>query len=717
MSELYRSTPETFDASKRNYLCPPASTADTDKLGWVKRTITEGEAHQRTQSAFQWIPRAISIIMGDQEEVIPEGRSNVQVNFQKRLLHEIIANLSNTRPISGFDTFNHEWDAQADILNKISINHYYNNNVDRTFKRWLQWASVSTGWLTIDWRRDYGKYGKGDICFGTRGPLDVCVTQMPADNNYQQAYTVSIRNEVPLHLAWDMWGDVNPEAIVADRDRPSWWRNPIQTLRYYASPLLNSVANKDAQRSPHYQTCDIFDIYVMDMSVNKSGKEMKMGDWDDEKPRNSWSYRVPFVGQPLSTGIRAPTGRMGEDGSEQYVDITRPAEDKDCLLYPRRRLITATRHGILYDGPSYWWHGQVPAVRLALDDWFEFLGLPLTKDGGLLQRATNEILRGVVDMVNVSLDPPVAYIEGAVAKSDVQKMSLRQRGTRIPKNPQFGKVFETMIDATYYQISAAVPVVLNKMQEWMEYLTDVNNIKGLALRSQVPAQDTVEAFNTIAGAITTDRSRTMEAALEEAYSMFGMLVFQFYNAKRRLRELGPTGLAKEDTDFDPDSLIPGLQPGESEENRMRRAMEHAKNFSFRLENGSIHDITSQTKRLAMLQLKRSGGLISWNTVLKMFQVPNVGVLPNDPQTELDKYVAEMKMIAELMQSLQPQQAAPAGNGAGGLPPELMAIVQQLAASGGGIGGHVGQTGRQPSGQSPAHSVTKSDGSQTIAESR
>ena len=105
------------------------------------------------------------------------------------------------------------------------------------------------------------------------------------------------------------------------------------------------------------------------------------------------------------------------------------------------------------------------------------------------------------------------------------------------------------------QISAAVPVVLAKMQEWMEYLLDVNNIKALALRSQVPAQDTVEAFNTIAGAITTDRSRTMEAAVEEVYNMFGALVFQFMNANRRLKEVGPSGLTKEDFDFKPDSLV------------------------------------------------------------------------------------------------------------------------------------------------------------------
>ncbi len=701
--------------SQKSYLCPPEGAAESEKLAWFKRTLNEGDAMLRTQSAYQYIPKAISIIMGDQEEVIPEGRSNVQVNFQKRIIYEVIANLSNTRPISGFDTFNHEWDNQSDILNKLSINHYYNNNVDRTFKRWLQWAAISTGWLMPIWKRDYGKYGQGDICFEVRGPLDCTVTQMPADMNYQQAYTFAIRSETPLHLAWDMWGAVNPEAIVSDRDRPSWWRNPIQTLRYYASPLLNSVANKDAQRSPHYQTCDIFDVYIMDMSVNDSGQELKLGDWDGEKPRNSWSYRVPFKGQQLPTGMKVPTGRRDQNGAEEYVDLARPAENKDCLLYPNRRLITATRHGILYDGPSYWWHGKVPAVRLALDDWFEFLGIPLTKDGGLLQRAVNEILRGVVDMVNVSLDPPVTYVEGAVAKADVKKLSLRQRGVRLPKNGMFGKVFETMIDASYYQISAAVPVVMAKMQEWMEYLLDVNNIKALALRSQVPASDTVESLNMIAGAITTDRSRTMEAACEQIYEIVGSLIFQFYNAKRRLKEVGPQGSAKEDFNYDPDNLLPANQ-GDNEETRLKRARDHYRNFSFHLENGSLHDMTSQAQRIGMLTLKRSGGLISWNTILKMFEVPNVGTLSGDPQTETDKYIAEAKMIAELMQSLQPPAPTGGGDGAN-LPPEVTAMIAQLQAAGGGAGSHPGQTGRQASGQQPAHIVQKSNGDATVSESR
>lgn len=702
------------ESGSRAYLCPPQGASDDEKLGWVKRTINEGEAMQRTQSAFPFIPEAIKIIMGDAEDTFPEGRSNVQVNFQKRLLHEVIANLSNTRPISGFDTFNHDWDTQSDILNKLSINHYYNNNVDRTFKKWLQYASVSTGWLLISWKRDYGKYGKGDICFDTRGPLDCWATQMPADNDYQQAYAFGIRSEVPLHLAHDTWSDINPEAIVADRDRPSFWRNPIAALRYYASPLLNAKATQDMRQSPNYATVDVFDIYVMDMSVNRGKKEILMGEWEDDRPKNSWSYRVPFVGQQLKTGMRVPSGRMGQDGKEEHIDLTRPAEDRDCLLYPRRRLITATRHGILYDGPSYWWHGQVPAVRLALDDWFEFLGLPLTKDGGLLQRAVNEILRGAVDMVNVTLDPPVGYKQGAVAKSDVQKLSLRQRGTRIPINPQFGKVFETLIDAGYYQISAAVPTILQKMADWMDWLLDVNNIKALSLRSQVPAQDTVEAFNTIAGAITTDRSRTMEAAVEQAYQMFGSLVFQFKNAKMRLKEVGPTGLAKEDFNYDPNDLIPAGADA-SEEDRMKRAIEHYKNFSFFLEPGSLHDITSTTQKLALLQLKRGGAVgLSWWTVLKHFQVPNLGTLPGDPQDEQGRWLAEQKMVAEMMQQLQPQQP-----GAGGvsLPPEIEAMITKLAAGAGGGGGHPAQTGRQPTAATPAHIVNKSNGDSTISESR
>lgn len=708
-------SPEPRNTSRDNYICPAASASDDEKLRWGKRLIGWGEAYLRTQTAFQDIPQAISVLMGDPEDRFPDGRSNVQINFQKRLGHEIVANLSNTRPISGCETFNHDLDDQVEIVNKITVNHYYNNNVDRVFKKWLQWALVSTGWLLVDYQPGYGKYGQGDIHFSTRGSLACWPIQMPEDNDYQKAYAFGIKTEMPLHAAHETWGAVNPDAIVADHTTPSWFRNPLQTIRYYASALLNSAANKDALRNPQFATCDVFDIYVMDMSINDSGKEMKLGDWDGDIPLNSWSYKVPHTGQPLPTGIKVPSGKTGLSGQPEMVDHTRPAEEKDCLIYPNRRLITLTRHGILRDGPSYWWHGKVPATKLCLDEWFEFLGIPSTKDGGLLQRAYNEITRGIVDMVNVSLDPPLAYIEGAVAKADVKKISLRQRGLRIPKNPNFGKVFETLIDAAYYQISAAVPVVLAKMQELMEYLLDINNIKALSLRTQVPAADTVEAFNTIAGAITTDRSRTMEAAVEEAYEMVVALIFQFYNTSRRLKEFGPSGLAKEDWDFDPDTLIPG-KLGESEADRLIRAREHLKNFSFHLEHGSLHDLTSMSMRLAMLQLKRSGASISWNTVCKMFQVPNVGTLPGDPQTELDKWQAELEMQAELAQKFAPPQQG--ATGTGNLPPELLAAAQALMQSqGGGQGNPSPAGGAKPSGQTAPHQVQKSDGSTTVAESR
>lgn len=707
-------SPDSRNTQRENYICPAESDAD-EVFQWVKRAITEKDAFLRTQTAYADIPNAIQVLMGAPEDRFPDGRSNVQVNFQKRLGHELVANLSNTRAISGFETFNHEFDQQVEILNKLSVNHYYNTNVDRIFKKWLQWSLVSTGWLIDSWQPGYGKYGKGDVHFAVRGPLDCWPIQLPADNDYQKAYAFGITTETPIHLADDMWGDKNPEAIVADRQAPNLFRNPIQAIRYYASPLLNAVANKDAQRSGKRDMVDIFDIYVMDMSVNKSGEERKMGDWDGDAPKNSWSYKVPYVGQQLPTGIMVPTGDYDARGEAVMKAATRPAKEGECLLYPNRRLITATRHGVLRDGPSYWWHGEVPAEKLCLDEWFEFLGIVGTKDGGLLQRAYNEIIRGVVDMVNVSLDPPLAYIEGAIAKSDVKKISLRQKGIRIPKNPNFGKVFETLIDATYYQIGAAVPVVLEKIQALQEWLLDTNNIKALALRSQVPASDTLESLNTIAGAITTDRSRTMEAAVNRIYNRVGMLFFQFMNAPRRLKELGPNGLAKEDFDYQPDSLIPG-QAGESEADRLRRAKEFAANFSFFLTPGSLHDLVSTQQRMNMLQLKRSGGSISWNTVLKLFKVPNVGTLPGDPQSELEKWKAELEMQAELAQQFAPPQQQ-GGGGAANLPPELIAALQALAQSDGGGEGNPGPGGRKPTGQQPPHMVHKSNGDQAVAESR
>lgn len=709
----YDPSSTTFSSTggREAYICPPDSDPD-EVYQWVKRAISEKDAFLRTQTAFADIPVAIQMLMGAPEERFPDGRSNLQINFQKRLGHELVANLSNTRPISGFETFNHELDPQVDILNKVSVNHYYNANVDRTFKKWLQWSLVSTGWLLDSWEPAYGKYGQGDIHFGVRGPLDCWPMQLPDDNDYQKAYAFGITTEMPLHLANSIWGDKNPEAIVADRVAPSLFRNPLQTIRYYASPLLNAVANKDTRLGSRFNVCDVFDIYVMDMSLNKSGKERKMGDWDGDTPLNSWSYKVPYVGQPLPTGLKVPSGELGLQNRPVMVDHTRPAKDEDCLLYPNRRLLTATRHGLLRDGPSYWWHGEVPAEKLCLDEWFEFLGVVGTKDGGLLQRAYNEIVRGVVDMVNVSLDPPLAYTEGAVAKADVKKISLRQRGIRIPKNPNFGKVFETMVDATYYQISAAVPVVMQKLQELMNWVLDVNNIGALALRSQVPAQDTIEALNTIAGAITTDRSRTMEAAVNRIYNRVGALVFQFYNAPRRLKELGPNGLTKEDFDFDPDTLIPA-KDGESEADRLIRAREHYRNFTFHLEPGSLHDITSMTQRMALLQLKRSGATISWNSVMKAFQVPNTGTLPGDPTTEHDKWLAELKEQAELAQQFAPQQGG--GSGTANLPPELVAVAQALLNSQNGQGNN--STGRKPTGQQSPHQISRSDGSTTISESR
>src|SRR5207249_12261836 len=110
-----------------------------------------------------------------------------------------------------------------------------------------------------------------------------------------------------------------------------------------------------------------------------------------------WHYQVPFLGQDIPL-------LKNTDGTYMY----RKAKPLDCMMYPVRRLMVATRNIKLSDGTSPWWHGKVPLVKFTVDDWpDQFLGYSLVRDGRSLQNAMTKLLRSMNDWSNKFVRPDV----------------------------------------------------------------------------------------------------------------------------------------------------------------------------------------------------------------------------------------------------------------------------------------------------------------------
>jgi len=680
---------EERSAVHNTYVCPPADAGEDRILSWFKEAETEGIAYLQTQPGFGLLDKAIDIITGALNESLPTSgpgggaMSRVRANIVKRAISEQISVLTDLRDFWMFETSDKDkWEHHAAILNQLTNDWYHNTFVDLSIKEALQYAAtLGSGYLSPFWKVNARRRGVGDIALQSYGARDVLPIQLPSNHNLQEAYAVIIKEELPITMAWRQWPH-SQHRIVPDRDMPttanSWGDGLIARAGRTLMDIINPTKNREDEQSP-FPTVDIFYIYVDDFSINTSGVERPMG-----APGTSFYYTVP------SLGTDVPTGTFNTAGQKLY----RKAERGDCDLYPNRRLLVCTRNVLIYDGPSYWWHGQVPLVKFNLDEWaWNYLGFSMVLEVSSLAESFNNHLRNIDDNAAVRLNPPMLFDKNAVADSDAKRMNPRRPGMKmkfdsnrtVGDSPIRFPVPPQLYDVPQWIISEYVPFLKNQIGEQL----GVPDLKSLAKAKQVPGGDAIEKLMEMAGPIVRGMSRSMERSLRGLGTQVGSLLFQFYDTKRRIHVLGKDGITEEDFDFDPMSIIPADEPGFAT-TRMERAKLHQENFSFHIQPGSLHQLNQTSRKLLFLQLKRMGFKIDSETVAKALDLPNFGHLPGE--TMMEKWAAETDLDAT--------------------------IAAQLAEAGGGGGKPGKNQGRPPSGNRPPRVVNKDQGSRTsVVESK
>jgi hypothetical protein len=332
--------------SLSNYLFPHRDSSPDRKLGRLKEYEQEGIAFLKGCRAYEDIDKGIDTIAGLDDDPAPESLSNVYSNRLKRQLREVVATLSNLRPLWGYSTDNEAYHQSAQVLNQLVYSWWLSTFADRSIRQAMQWACVSTGWISPGWDPDYWHTGRGDITLNVYGPRDVLPIQMGKDLDIQRAYAAVIQQEVPLFRVCQSFPQYT-DKINPDHNSPSWFKQRLRrAMPRFVSPVANSLFGEKEQTTTSGPTVDVFDAYIQDMSINTSNHPVRMGETG-----SPWEYQVPFLGQDIP---------VGTDGLGQ--PLYRKARHTDCLLYPLRRSVGYTSNHIVYDGPSEWWHGNVPLI-------------------------------------------------------------------------------------------------------------------------------------------------------------------------------------------------------------------------------------------------------------------------------------------------------------------------------------------------------------------
>lgn len=673
--------PAPFELNRSTQEWKPC--AKEELFSWSQQMIQDAQSFLRLQPAYKYISEGIDIINGDAmlgSQV--QSLSSVRTESTVRNTREIVAAQTNLRIIPTFKSEAEEYREQNTILNKGFMCWQNMTFADRALRQAWQYACVGgTGYIGERYDPNYYYRGKGDIVWDAYGPLDVLPLGLPPSLDLQGSYAVAMRKRMPIHQLWRMF-PLQRDNIKANRVTTMGKGMVIAQAVKFASAVLKRWGQgaRRTEEASTWDTVDVYYIYVDDDSVNETGMPMQImgpdGAWG-----TSWSYTVPYVGQEI------PTGRVLSGGQPD----TKKAKREDCLIYPNKRLLIATDSGILNPAPehqsSYRWDGKIPCAQFRADDWaWNFLGFPVTRYGQSLEKMAIELWRGVNDQMNLRLNPAGFYDRGSTAASVLETVNPRMPGLRVgldtmlnPADKQFTPMLPVQWTDTRPEIIECAAKILPAMIKEQMGVADVS---AMARARQLPSGDSTEKLLEAMGPLVKDESRNMEKSIRLLGELWKSDWFQYATAKRRMQMLGPEGLAEEDFDFDPGTLIPltkemlpmtkgpdgswNYEPGSdirmpdlANGNVFERARWHKGNFVFSVTPYSLHEFNSTTRKLFMLQLMKVGFPLSWWTLAEMFDVKDFGpcMVPDEgggtrpARNEIEKYIAQLEIQARVSQAM------------------------------------------------------------------
>lgn len=635
---------------------------EQDLLNWLADAIQEGENIIKDEPSYGDIDRHISYIMGDQaNKERPSGLANCPDNRLKTILNQTVAALTDIHPLFGFKTYNSAFKDQEDILVKLSQAWWINTFADLKLADVIKFAAgVGTGYCEVAWDSKAGG-GAGDIVLRPLDPRDVLPIRPQLTGSVQDWEGVIIRTaKTPSELK-QRFPD-KAHRIVPDNQPTLYARTWSRARKLYSMVLspsaVDTVNNSNAHGTPRRMTTtDVYTIYIKDNRLSIDNQPRIMGD-----PNTSWSYTVYPVGWD-----QIPDG-LNTDGTPKV----RKAKIEDSKLYPRGRMIIATKKAVLYDGPNPYWHGMFPVAKLCLDPWpWTLLGLGLVHDIIPIQDALNETINGILDHVRKLLRPAVVADKKAVAASVWERIDSRVPGIKIKTNPTAGKGVEFVSPEPLPNYTFEV---LQFLTQEMDYHAGTANLSALAQLSQVPGENTIEKMQEALSPVLRLKGRLLEFFLREVGEMVKANFFQFYNLPRRVSILGDIGIAFNDFDFDPGTMIPAMsmqdegytQELDKSRPRADRAQWFHKNFTFTITPNSLLAISQMTRKLMYMQLRSmQPPLVDKWTLWEVLEVPNGGTPPNGENTIDKRLIAEQMEMAQIAPMVQATgMAAAMGMGGG-----------------------------------------------------
>lgn len=588
---------------------PSKESYDRQVKYWANAAYEEALYENNQTDEIRELSKSIDYLVGKQW---PHQRSPLKSkpvnNRIWRLFWELVATLTDIRPLFEIKSLRKDYDQQARILNQVTRSWWMESDADLTLALVIVYSLFCTGYAKLEWNSRL-RNGEGDFDLQALSPNEVFA--LKAKNTLESSEAVIYATPKPLSF-FRMKYPIRGHAVRPD---PAYSRYavPRQTPKHLPgmlfdllSPAMKRViAGSPAVSDSMFPMAMYREIWFRDYQTNISNRPVYMGKHD-----SNWGYWV------------------------------KPGE----RLYPRGRLIVMGGNEILHDGPNPYWHGRFPfaSLRMNIVPW-QWHGLSELKPLMPLQDIVNNILAGVLDMVKKAVNPNFIAPKNAFSDAVWNKLDWGIPGAKAqyavtsPHPPQW---------QSPPVLPAFVMVLAQMIAREMDASSGIATMSEAVRKKQVPASDTLESMKQAQQTPLRLKGRNVEVFLRHLGSMNISNIFQFYTAERRMFMLGAEGLTLEDFDYNPKNMLPANA----------NAVDHARNFMFLIQPGSLLKVNQDQKSVLLLKLRQMRDL-DRKTLFKQL---DLGIDPDMVEANLNE-----EMAAMLAQAINAKMQAGAQMGGGG----------------------------------------------------
>lgn len=584
-------------------------------LMWIKECLAEGEGLMQADPVWGEIERNQEYISGRQKAQIstpdrPPYVSHAILNETRRTHRRHVSALTDVKPTYAFRTANPNFQTQALLLNNLTTVWWINTFADLALADAATYAVAGgCGDLVLDYDPFHGPMG--DMILYPRDARDTIPIRPSRDGSIQTWFGVILREAHSYNVLAAMY----PNQINLLKQSASPWGAGVFTklkagmtriLGGGATTTLSGLSKVHSGRSTlSGNEVILYKVFLNDPTVNSSAQSIFMG-----KPGTSWGYEV------------------------------KPGE----RMYPRKRLIVCTEAGILFDGPSPYWHAMFPVTRLKLISvpW-SYFGLPLidVQVASGLADATNDVLNAMLDNLRQK-NRPAMVGNARVSEPQLRQFDPLNPRARLRTSEQVGTGLQPI---EVGDLPSWTPEFLTMLRTMQHDLTGDSTLDALqaAAANQSFDPESIEAWMNALSPELKLEGRQVELTIRELADMQKANIFQFYDQARRVQILGDAGSTLQDFDYDPGNMVPAMTKGQegyipqldANVDQRQRAQFFLKLFTFYVTPNSLLALNAQAEKLKYMMMIRAGICDVWTFWEKM-EVPNAGeppmmMLPANPQ--------------------------------------------------------------------------------------